>query len=255
MQKRLQIIICVTLVIFLIACVNDQSRRVYYDYDHGYHTVLIGETLYSIAWRHGLDYKKLASWNNIRPPYTIFAGQRIRLTAPPVTSKTYAKKAKSAQTSKKSKAKQTVAKKSTSASSNKVVKKEKSTTPKNIKHVWNWPTKGKVVSTYSTKAGGNKGIDIAGKLGQPVYAASTGKVVYSGNGLLGYGNLIIVKHSEQYLSAYAHNRKLLVKEGGSVKRGQKIAELGKSGTSAPKLHFEIRRNGKPVNPLKYLPKN
>lgn len=255
MLKRLSIIKCITLIFFIAACASNQSSRVYYDYDHGYHTVLIGETLYSIAWRHGLDYKKLASWNNVRPPYTIYAGQRIRLTAPAVTSKTYASKSKATQSAKKSKPKQTTVKKNTSNTTKKVVKKDKTTSQKNIKHVWRWPTKGKVVSSYSTKVGGNKGIDIAGKVGQPVYAASNGKVVYSGNGLSGYGNLIIVKHSEQYLSAYAHNRKLLVNEGGTVERGQKIAELGKSGTSAPKLHFEIRRNGKPVDPLKYLPKN
>ena len=125
---------------------------------------------------------------------------------------------------------------------------------KPIKHTWNWPTQGKVIRTYSSKLGGNKGIDISGKIGQPVLAASAGKVVYSGNGLASYGNLIIVKHSDQFLSAYAHNKKLFVREGGEVKRGQKIAELGNTGTSEAKLHFEIRYKGKPVNPLDYLPK-
>ena len=104
------------------------------------------------------------------------------------------------------------------------------------------------------KSGGHKGIDIAGREGQAVIAVSSGKVVYSGDGLSGYGNLIIVEHDSQFLSAYAHNKKLLVAEGGKVVRGQKIAELGKSDTRTPKLYFEIRRNGKPVDPLKYLPK-
>ena len=243
------------LIIFLTACVSNQNSKVTYNYDHGYHTVFKGETLYSISFRHGYDYKKIAAWNNIRPPYTIYPGQRLRLTPPPVTSKTYAKKSKS-QSTRLTKAtrssKTTTAKKST-------LKKSKSSTNKTVskptKHVWGWPTKGKIISNYSLKAGGNKGIDIAGKEGQGVFAASSGKVVYSGNGLIGYGNLIIVKHSEEYLSAYAHNRKLLVKEGGNVTRGQKIAELGSSGAKSPRLHFEIRQNGKPVDPLKYLPKN
>lgn len=233
------------------ACVSNRNSDVYYNYDHGYHTVLLGDTLYSIAWRHGIDYKQLASWNRIRPPYTIYAGQRLRIKKPPVTSATYAQKAKSTTTTSASK-KQNTSSKASNTSSTSVTKK-KITKP--FKHDWAWPTQGKVIKKYSTKLGGSKGIDIAGKLGQPVFAASAGKVVYSGNGLSGYGNLIIVKHNAQYLSAYAHNKKLFVKEGGAVKRGEKIAELGKSGTSSPKLHFEIRFNGKPVDPIKHLPKN
>ncbi len=97
-------------------------------------------------------------------------------------------------------------------------------------------------------------MDIAGKLGQPVMAAASGKVVYSGNGLIGYGNLVIIKHDTHYLSAYGHNRRLLVKEGGEVKQGEKIAEMGDSGKEGVVLHFEIRRDGKPIDPLRYLPK-
>ena len=234
------------LLLLLTACVSNQNSKVTYNYDHGYHTVFKGETLYSISFKHGYDYKQIAAWNNIRSPYTIYPGQRLRLTPPPVTSRTYAKKSKS-QTTKTTSVKKSTPKKSTSSA--------KKTESKPIKHDWRWPTKGKIISNYSPKAGGNKGIDIAGKEGQGVFAASSGKVVYSGNGLTGYGNMIIVKHSEEYLSAYAHNRKLFVKEGGSVTRGQKIAELGSSGAKSPRLHFEIRRNGKPVNPLNYLPKN
>ena len=238
-----KVIICL-LLFSVISCVTNRNSQVYYDYDHGYHTVLKGETLYSIAFRHGIDYKRLSSWNGIRPPYTIYAGQRLKLTRSQVTSKTYAAKKKSSSVSNKSK-----------KTNNAVVVKPKVSKPeKLIKHKWNWPTKGKIIRAYSSKLGGNKGIDIAGKIGQPVLAASSGKVVYSGNGLAGYGNLIIVKHSEQFLSAYAHNKKLFVKEGGEVKRGEKIAELGKSGTTEVKLHFEIRYKGKPVDPLKYLPK-
>lgn len=115
---------------------------------------------------------------------------------------------------------------------------------------WIWPAKGKVLEGFSESS---KGVDIAGKLGQPVLAAAAGKVVYSGTGLRGYGNLIIVKHNDTYLSAYAHNSKLLVKEGQTVTRGQKIAEMGNSDTELVKLHFEIRMHGKPVDPLKHLP--
>ncbi len=115
---------------------------------------------------------------------------------------------------------------------------------------WIWPAKGKMLESFSESS---KGVNIAGKLGQPVLAAASGKVVYSGAGLRGYGNLIIVKHNDTYLSAYAHNSKLLVKEGQAVTRGQKIAEMGNSDTELVKLHFEIRMHGKPVDPLKHLP--
>jgi lipoprotein NlpD len=118
---------------------------------------------------------------------------------------------------------------------------------------WRWPHVGTVIAGYSTSGKVNKGIDIAGKAGDSVRAAASGNVVYAGSGLLGYGNLIIVNHNEHYLSAYAHNRKILVQEGEDVKAGQVIAELGNSGTDRPKLHFEIRKNGNPVDPAHYLP--
>ena len=248
-RKILTVYILLFLVFILFSCVSNHNSDVYYDYDYGYHTVLKGDTLYSIAFRHGIDYKKIARWNKIRSPYTIYAGQRLKLSPSQVTSSTY-------QTKSKNKSNNT----STRTSSNSVAKKS---TPnktavqvkeKLIKHDWNWPTNGEVIRTYSPRAGGNKGIDIGGKIGQPVLAASAGKVVYSGNGLASYGNLIIIKHSSQFISAYAHNKKLFVKEGGEVKRGEKIAELGKTGTTEAKLHFEIRFRGKPVDPIKYLPK-
>lgn len=116
---------------------------------------------------------------------------------------------------------------------------------------WLWPANGKVISGFVEGTG--KGIDIAGKLGDPVLATSGGKVVYAGSGLRGYGKLVIIKHDDSFLSAYAHNRQLLVNEGQSVAKGQKIAEMGNSDTDRPKLHFEIRRQGKPVDPMKYLP--
>jgi len=119
---------------------------------------------------------------------------------------------------------------------------------------WVWPSEGKLIAKFSSKTPINKGIDIAGRLGESVHAAAAGSVVYAGSGLLGYGNLVIVKHNDEFLSAYAHNKRLLVKENQQVKAGQVIAEIGSSGTDKVKLHFEIRRQGKPVDPLRYLPK-
>jgi lipoprotein NlpD len=116
---------------------------------------------------------------------------------------------------------------------------------------WIWPVSGKVIEGFDETR--NKGIDIAGSEGDPVHAAGDGQVVYRGNGLRGYGNLVIIKHTDEFISAYAHNRQILVEQGQTVKRGQRIAEMGKSDADAPKLHFEVRRQGKPVDPLKYLP--
>ena len=116
---------------------------------------------------------------------------------------------------------------------------------------WIWPANGKTIGTFSEA--GSKGVDIAGKAGDPVIASSDGKVVYSGTGLRGYGKLVIIKHNNTYLSAYAHNQNILVKEGQSVSKGQKIAEMGNTDADQVKLHFEVRRQGKPVDPLKYLP--
>ena len=118
---------------------------------------------------------------------------------------------------------------------------------------WLWPTKGRVIKNFSVGEQGNKGIDIAGQRGQPIVSTAGGTVVYSGNALRGYGNLVIVKHNDNYLSAYAHNDRLLVSEGQSVKPGQKIATMGSSGASSVRLHFEIRYQGKSVNPKRYLP--
>ncbi|HEU0200666.1 MAG TPA: peptidoglycan DD-metalloendopeptidase family protein [Burkholderiaceae bacterium] len=116
---------------------------------------------------------------------------------------------------------------------------------------WIWPSPGRLIESFDETR--NKGIDIAGKEGEPVIAANDGEVVYSGSGLRGYGNLVIIKHADEFISAYAHNKQILVEQGQAVKRGQRIAELGKTDANQPKLHFEIRHRGKPVDPLKYLP--
>lgn len=203
-----------------------------------------GDTLYSISWRYGMDYKTLAKVNNIQSPYLLSIGQKLRFnTVKPI------------KTANKPPAKPTT---KPPRSATKPIKPAKPTTtvkPKaNTKLTWQWPTKGKIISTYSTKANNRKGIKIAGKAGQAIVAAASGKVVYGGNGLPRYGNLLIVKHNDVYLSAYAHSSTLLVKEGDHVKAGQKIATLGSTGTQRNQLHFEVRRNGKPVDPIRFLPK-
>ena len=209
-----------------------------------YYKVKKGDTLYSISFRYGVDYKTLAKRNNIKSPYTIYIGQKLRFNS--------SKKAKSSNKKTSSKNKKSTKKSSKKTSTN---KKKSSTSPSNnSKLTWQWPTQGKVVSTYSKNATGRKGIKIAGKSGQKVVAAAAGKVVYSGNGLPRYGNLLIIKHNDVYLSAYAYNKTLLVKEGQKVKAGQKIATLGRTGTQKDQLHFEIRRNGKPTDPMRFLPK-
>jgi lipoprotein NlpD len=207
-----------------------------------------GDTLYSIAWRYGLDFKRLAALNGINPPYLIYAGQRLRLHAPAGTHGPTADR---------------VPQVSRGAQNNRItVKSSHATTPSSTVENrsspthsaplrWRWPAQGRVAEAET--ALGQKGINILGTMGEPVLAAAAGEVVYSGSGLIGYGKLIIIRHDDVYLSAYAHNEKLLVKEGTKVSGGQKIAEMGRSGTKQVMLHFEIRRNGKPVPPLSYLP--
>lgn len=226
----------------------------------GQYVVRPGDTLYSIAFRYGWDWKALAARNNISAPYTIRPGQAIRFdggqstgqpsvvknattVAPGVVNKptsTTASASKSTST--------TVAPSSQAAASS-------ATSAASAGGVsgWIWPTNGTLIGRFASNGSLNKGIDIAGQLGQPVLAASNGTVVYAGSGLRGYGELVIIKHSDTYVSAYGHNRRLLVREGQQVKVGQNIAEMGSTGTDRVKLHFEIRRQGKPVDPLQYLP--
>lgn len=226
--------LCVVLIVTGCASKPKEPRH----YHHSYHTVKKGDTLFSISWRYGIDAKQLAKWNNIPHPYTIYPGQKLRVNAKAPTSRSAYK---------------APAKKSSTKSSSKQAKTAK--TSKKVKSVpvgdWRWPVRGKLLSKFSGK---NNGIDIVAKEGTIVSAASAGKVVYAGNGLKGYGNLLIIKHNASYFSAYAHNRRLLVSEGTSVKTGQKIAEVGSTGTDRSKLHFEIRKDGNPVDPLKYLPR-
>ena len=215
----------------------------------GSHTVKAGETLYSIAWRYNRDHEELARENGISAPYRIYPGQVIRLDS---VSSSYAKPTQVAD--KRSTSKQTTRYKKPETNTKPVLEKVANQRHNKVDMSWSWPTKGPVIETFTLQGKVNKGIDLAGSKGEPVFAAADGKVVYSGTGLVGYGNLIIIKHSETYLSAYAHNSRLLLKEGEIAKAGQKIAEIGSTGTNRDKLHFEIRRDGKPVNPMTYLPR-
>ncbi len=214
------------------------------------HIVAKGETLYSIAWRYNLDYQGLARANGLDKHYNIWPGQTLRLEAKPKSS--------SPQTASKGGSKGTW--QSVKSSLSRLVKSSPSPAAPTSSQAqvaaipWQWPASGDLITTFDQGTGLNKGIDIRGKLGEPVIAAAPGVVVYAGSGLRGYGKLLIVKHSEKVLSAYAHNRVLHVAEGDQVTRGQKIAQVGASGTDTAKLHFEIRYDGKPVNPLAYLPK-
>jgi lipoprotein NlpD len=258
-----------------------------------YHEVQKGETLFSIAFQHGVDYREMAQWNGLDDPNVLKVGQRLRLTPPegapvvtgiapaegvvvtplgnaestkPVRPVTAAGPAGALKVEPKA-IKQPYSEKALAQLQNPTADKTKVDTKSDPKAPempptagaataaadgidWVWPAKGKpkVLFTDTTK-----GIDIAGMRGQPVTAAAAGKVIHVGSNLRGYGKLIIIQHSSMFLSAYAHNNQVLVKEGERVAKGQKIAEMGDSDTDHVKLHFEIRRFGKPVDPLRYLP--
>jgi lipoprotein NlpD len=176
------------------------------------------DTLYSISWAFGMDYREIAKRNNLKPPYVLRSGQRLYIVAPRTTKKlvrAYAPLLKG----------------------------------------WFWPAHGMIVAKFDHNPGGNKGVDIKGHYGDPVLASNSGTVVYSGSGIRSYGKLIIIKHNNDYLSAYAHNNSVLIHEGQKVSARQKIATMGSDDAGNIRLHFEIRFIGKPINPLLYLPKN
>lgn len=254
------------------------------------YTVKRGDTLFYIAWITGNDFRDLAQRNGMTEPYSLNVGQVLKVgdgqqtqggmlasknvttenvQPPPISGgmqtasvDSASSKAYSSSTSSTSSGKMlpsntvstaTVAAASTPAVTTTVTSSSKSTVSSGSVKSWKWPAEGKLIDAYSTSEGGNKGIDIGGSRGQSIFAAADGKVVYAGNALRGYGNLIIIKHNDDYLSAYAHNETMLVKEQQEVKAGQKIATMGSTGTSSVRLHFEIRYKGKSVNPLQYLP--
>ena len=252
--------------------------------------VVKGDTLFGIAFRHGVDYRDLAQWNDIAAPYKIYVGRELKMgpagsaapatstvaVSPPASSSakplanskpdippSSANSSGSASSTSSAPAASTsiAASSTTSGTSSPQTTSNPSTvTPPAPKEptssggpAWRWPSKGAMISGYVAGDQTRQGVDIAGKAGDPVTAAADGNVVYSGNGLVGYGELIIIKHNDTFLSAYGHNRKRLVEEGQRVTAGQQIAEMGSSSASRDMLHFEIRKNGKPINPLDYLP--
>ncbi len=208
---------------------------------HTYHLVQRGDSLYSVSWSYGYDYKDVARWNGLQPPYELTPGQRIsfvpqagnKLAAPP----------------KKLIVEPEPPMVTRAPHSSHAVPKEKFSGA----ITWHWPAEGAIIGRFDATDPLKKGINIGGELGQPVRAAAAGKVVYSGSGLIGYGKLIILKHNETLLSAYAHNKDLLVSEGEVVEVGKQIAGMGSSGANVVMLHFEIRRDGVPVDPIEYLP--
>ncbi|MDR6992872.1 peptidoglycan DD-metalloendopeptidase family protein [Luteimonas sp. 3794] len=205
-------------------------------------TVQRGDTLYRLATSNGISALDLATWNNIRPPYTIYPGQRLRLY-PGGASASPARPAASG----------TATAQRPAVRPTQTTPQAPAAAPVRSPFRWQWPTAGQVVNRYVGNDPTKQGIGIAGTPGQAVNAAADGVVVYSGAGLVGYGELIIVKHDEQWLTAYGHNRTRKVNEGERVRAGQQIAELGRTGAARDMLHFEIRYNGKPVDPLTYLP--
>ena len=259
-------------------------------YSGSTYTVKRGDTLFYIAWITGNDFRDLAQRNNIPEPYSLNVGQTIQLgngsasgnggmlaasgsntgvvSKPPSSSQIQTTTVDSQSTNAYSgnSGKQNVGRMLPSSGvavagsaaapvTAPAASPPVSSTVSNSAPVssWRWPTDGKVIDNFSSSEGGNKGIDISGTRGQPIFATADGRVVYAGNALRGYGNLIIIKHNDDYLSAYAHNDTMLVREQQEVRAGQKIATMGSTGTSSVRLHFEIRYKGKSVNPLRYLP--
>jgi lipoprotein NlpD len=205
-----------------------------------------------------LDYRELVAWNGLKDPNKIYAGQVLRMQPPlrkKAASRAVAKPPPTAQRSQR--ATQARAPGAAADSSNTKpaarVSRYPPSTAAGAALRWAWPTDGRLSQTFADKDRSRQGIKIKGILGQPIRAAEAGKIVYSGSGLIGYGKLIIIKHNKNYLSAYGHNRKILVKEGDQVARGEPIGEMGRPPDGDPVLHFEIRRGGTPVDPIGLLP--
>ncbi|MFT5172724.1 MAG: lipoprotein NlpD [Gammaproteobacteria bacterium] len=245
----------------------------------GLYRVIQGDSLYSIAWRYGVDYQDLSRWNAIPEPYTIHPKQLLQISRPaelprmplarpsiaPAPVSNSASQAAVAVPRDSAQTVRTIPRETTRKVPKVQNARNKQNTPKTAVSArvaanqteravrnWRWPVKGKVIGTFGKQGG--KGIDIAGPRGTAIESAAPGHVVYSGSGLRGYGKLIIVKHNKRYLSAYAHNDRLHVKEGDTVQGGQRIAEMGNSGAKSVRLHFEIRRDGQPVDPTRFLPR-
>ncbi|RXK32927.1 peptidase M23 [Arsenophonus endosymbiont of Bemisia tabaci Asia II 3] len=241
-------------------------------YSGNTYTVKRGDTLFYIAWITGNDYRDLAQRNKIAEPYSLNIGQVLNIGSSSIDSEMVVanRTPNTNNTNVDSQSTNAHASSVSEQNSGKMLPRaSKPLTPStppattassglnsnsvvNTVGKWRWPAEVKVIESFSDVKGGNKGVDIAGSRGQPVFATTAGKVVYSGNALRGYGNLIIIKHNDDYLSAYAHNDTILVRDQQEVQAGQKIATMGSTGTSSVRLHFEIRYKGKSVNPLCYL---
>lgn len=206
-----------------------------------HYTVQLGDTLYSIAWRYGLDYHDVARWNGIGTDYLIKPGQVLKLSAPAgVSGNNPARQGATGTAMRAGQSAQAAA--------------DSGFSPPAGGIVWQWPVSGRVIRQFHAGSALTKGVDITAARGTDIRAAAAGKVVYAGSGIIGYGKLIIIKDSEQFLSAYADNDEMLVREGDVVQAGDRIATMGLGRDGHPLLHFEIRRNGKPVDPLQYLPR-
>ena len=274
--KRAGLLLIVLAACFLSACrtgwdppeERTSGRSSYQMTKDGHYRVRKGDSLHAIAFNFGLDWRDIAGWNHIRAPYIIYPDQELRLTPPrqytssaakpgnqatPAKSGSQAEPPPASSKSSSQPSTTTTALKTPRASTTSSPPRASTSAAGSDPSKWMWPTSGRIISNYKADDSSRKGIDISGQEGQPIIAAAAGEVVYSGSGIIAYGELIIIKHSDQFLSAYAHNRKRLVAEGEKVKAGTKIAEMGRNDRNQVLLHFEIRVNGNPRDPLTYLP--
>lgn len=265
---------------------DENNAPIYSQIDKGFYqgdtyTVRKGDTMFLIAYIAGKDVREIAELNNLSEPYQLHVGKVLKLgnssnvSAPTATANVEVKESSEVSYTQApngtafgsdgtvtgpvkagtaSNPPQVVKAQVGSVSKERVAGTSSTSAPVRSGLKWFWPTEGRVISGFSTSEGGNKGLDIAGTRGQAVKAAAGGKVVYAGNAIKGYGNIIIIKHNDDFMSAYAHNDTMKVEEQDDVKAGQTIATLGSTGTNSPKLHFEIRYQGKTVDPALYLPK-
>lgn len=234
-------------VLALAACAGDGLLGPAFQPD--VYTVRPGDTVYSIAWRYQVDPQALIRWNDLRTPDNIQPGQRLRLR--PGSARRDAGQRSPATTAAADPAGERGA--PADASGDEGADAAATGSARGGPGEWRWPTAGEVIGTFSDGRVAGRGLDIGGEHGQPVQATAAGEVVYSGRGLQAYGRLVIIRHDAEYLSAYAHNSNLLVQEGERVTAGQQIARMGRSNAGRALLHFEIRRQGKPVDPMDYLP--